>query len=273
MLLAPRPWRRPRVGLAFTDRFLLARRSGEGAGTLRRELPFGLVAPSVSTPNIQSVKDVATLASEMLGELRARRLAVSLILPDFAVVTMFSSAANDDARELDSRLGFPPTEARRDFWRGRKGEVLGAAVRESVVRQYEQVVEAAECRLGWVDGASLVRIPSWTEGSVAEPRLSARVQLHPSHYVLSAFRSGELVDLRTRLRVSGDASRIAQEISRIPSIYRVASLGTVTLSGDGALDCAEILRGGGMAEVSVEDETEESQLVGALDELLRRGRA
>jgi hypothetical protein len=270
MLFATWPWRRPRVGLAFAHRFLLGRRAGEQALTVRRELPPGLVAPSVSTPNIQSVTDVAKLATEILDELSARRLPVSLVLPDLAVVTSFSPASDGGGRSVESRLGFPQ-EARRDFWRGRKGEMLGAAVKETVVRQYEQVVEAAECEVSWIDCASLVRIPVWTEGSLVEPHLSVRVQLHPSHYFLVAFRAGELVDVRRRLRAPEDPSSVADEILRGPVIYGVDRLGSVTLSGEGALVCAGILETARVTDVSVVEESEESQLVAALDELLRRG--
>lgn len=275
MLFASWPWRRPRVGLAFTERFLLAHRAGTEARTVRREVPVGLVAPSKLTPNIQSVKDVARLAAEMLDELDARRLAVSLALPDLAVVTTFgpsSNRSNRDVRSDEARLGFPEAEARRDFWQGRKGEVLGAAVREAVVRQYEQVVEAAECTTGWVDSASLVRVPAWAESSQAEPSLTVRVQLHASHYVLAAFRSGELVDIRTRLRSAGDSARVAEEVSRVPAVYGVDSLGSVVISGESAEACAKIVGDLVTGAVSVSEDSEEGQVAAVLVELLSRGR-
>jgi hypothetical protein len=263
--------RRPRVGLAFTERFLLGRSTKDGA-LVRRALPDGLVVPSPSAPNIQSLADVAKLATEILEELDARRQPVSIVLPDRAVATAFSPASAGDVQKVESRLGASSSGDRRDFWRGRKGEILGAAAKGVVVRQYEQVVEASECRPGWVDCASLVRIPLWTEGSLTEPGLSLRVQLYPGHYVLAAFRAGELVDLRIRLRTSGDASSVSEEIRRVPAFHGVTSLVSLTLSGAGAEEAAAMVEGAARATSVVED-SEERQLEGALDELLRRGRA
>jgi hypothetical protein len=213
----------------------------------------------------------------MVDELGGRGATAALILPDLAVVSVVlpagrSSTVGDIGSELAPRLGFPVSEARSDFWRGGKGEVLAAAVREAVVRQYEQVVEAAECRLGWVDGASLVRIPSWTEASASDPGTTVvRAQLYGSHYVLALFREGELVDVRTRLRSGDDVDAVAGEIRRLPAIYDLDTLGTVVVSGEGASACARLLLEAGVeARLSSEDEGEEKQLEASLAALLQR---
>lgn len=271
------PFRRARVGLAFSERFLLGIRDGEPGEVRRRDLPAGLLTPAAATPNIPSVREVARLASELIDELRARKTAVAVLLPDLSLVTaLFPSGGrerNGDARRaLAARLGYPASEARSDFWRGLKGEVLGAAVREPVVRQYEQVVEASECRLGWVDGASLVRLPAWAEASGPVPELTVRVQLYLSHYVLAVFRSGELVDLRTRLRSRDDVSGAAEEVLRLRALYGVPSLSSVTFHGEDASRCAgEVGSSAGLGTVAAAEEGEEGQLVSALAILLRRG--
>jgi hypothetical protein len=271
-----RPFRRARVGLAFSERFLLAIRAGEPVDVRRRDLPAGLVVPAAATPNIPSVREVARLASDLIDELRARKSAVAVLLPDLSLVTALlppdGPDRNRDARgALEARLGYPASEARSDFWRGLKGEILGAAVREPVARQYEQVVEASECTLGWVDGASLVRLPAWAEASGPVPELDIQVQLYHSHYVLAVFRAGELVDLRTRLRSRDDVGGAVEEVTRLPALYGVSSLGSVTFHGEGASRCAREIGSSGLGAVAAAEEGEEGQLVSALAVLLRRG--
>ncbi len=272
-----RPWRRPRIGIAFSPRSLVALRAGNGGKVSRRELPPGLLVPSAVVPNIQSVRDVARLASEMVDELGGRGSTAALILPDLAVVSaVFPASQRQGGRDLGaklaSRLGFAAFEARSDFWRGGKGEVLGAAVRETVVGQYEQVVEAAECRPGWIDAASLAFIPSWADHPPSDPGiLLVEALLYTTHYFLAIFRSGELVDVRTRLRSGDDVEEVASEIRRLPAMYDVTALGAVTLSGEGAAACARALSESAIeARVSQPHGGESGQLEAALATLLKR---
>ena len=86
--------------------------SGNGTRAVHRELPPGLLVPGAVTPNIQSVRDVARVASEMIDELGARGSTAAILLPDLAVVSAVASGA---APDLNARLGFPPSEARSDF--------------------------------------------------------------------------------------------------------------------------------------------------------------
>jgi hypothetical protein len=284
-LITRLPGRRPRLGLAFTEQFLLALRlestegkANGGSRTVRRDLARGMVTPGPVTLNVESVREVARVASEMVDELSGRRGTLCLVLPDLSVVSALFPAAlsGEDGGEpeakLAARLGFPPSEARLDFWRGRKGEVLGAAVRGAIIRQYEQIVEAAECRLSWVDGASLVRLPLWAEESVAKPELSVRIQLYPSHYHLAMFRGGELVDIRIRLRADDDIEAVAEEILRIPALRGVDSLGGVMLTGEGAGPCARRLNEerGALGRVAATEEGAEAQLVATLETLMKR---
>jgi hypothetical protein len=273
----PVSWRRPRLALAFSAARLLAVRTEGGPRVAARDLPKGLLSPGAVNPNIQSVRDLAQLASDLVDELSGRGGMVSVILPDLAVVSAVMkpgerSKDRDLEAELARRLAFPAAEARCDFWRGRHGEVLGAAIREAVARQYEQVVEAAECRLSWMDAASLVRIPVWAETTGLDPGSTLlRAQLYASYYVLVLFRGGELVDVRTRLRAAGDTDSVAEEVQRAPAIYGVPRLDAITLSGEGASDCARVLAAADPeSRLSLEDEGEERQLEAALSALLSR---
>jgi hypothetical protein len=240
-------WRRPAVGIAFSPHMLLALRAENGARAIRRDIPPGLLVPSAVAPNIHSVREVAQLASGMVDELSGRGATAAVLLPDLSVVNAVFPALpgaveRDLGSKLASRFGVPAPEARSDSWKGGKGEVLGAAVREAVVRQYEQVIEAAECRPGWIDAASLVRIPSWAEASESEPGTTVvQALLYRDHYALTIFREGELIDVRIRLRSGDDVDAVAAEIRRLRVLYEVPALGAVALSGEGASDCARLL--------------------------------
>ena len=123
------------------------------------------MAVSPTKPNIQSVGEFAQIVEAALNAVGARRERLALALPDLAVTTAVfpgrgRAPERELRRELASMLPYALVEARCDFWRGRRDEVLAAAVRDVVALQYEQIVEAVECRLAWVDAVSLARIPS-----------------------------------------------------------------------------------------------------------------
>jgi hypothetical protein len=213
----------------------------------------------------------------MVDELSGRGATASVLLPDLSVVSAVFPPAQagterDLASKLASRFGIPASEARSDFWRGAKGEMLGAAVREAVVRQYEQVIEAAECRPGWIDAASLARVPAWAEASQSDPgTILVEALLYVDHYTLVLFQGGELLDVRTRLRSADDIDAVAAEIRRLPAIYDLPAPEAVTLSGEGASACARILSDSRVeARLSPAEDGEERQLEAALFALLRR---
>ncbi len=271
------PWRRTRIGIAFSPRSLLAIRAENGARAVRRDLPPGLLVPGAVAPNIHSVREVAQLAAEIVDELSGRGATASVLLPDLSVASAVfppsqAGTERDLASKLASRFGVPASEARSDFWTGAKGEMLGAAVREAVVRQYEQVIEAMECRPGWIDAASLVRVPSWADASQSDPgTILVEALLYLDHYTLVLFRGGELLDVRTRLRSGDDVDAVAAEIRRLPAVYEIRAPGAVTLSGEGASACARILSESRFeARLSVAGDGEERQLEAALEVLLRR---
>ena len=268
---------RPRWGVAFSDRFVLALRNDEVPKSLTAELPIGALAPSAVTPNINSVSDVAKWTAELLEALGARpNETVALLLPDLAVTTaLFETPTPGSDRQLRDafreRLPFPETDARCDFWRGRADEVLAAGVRRSVVAQYESVLEAAACRLGWVDAASLARLPEWSHKLSREGHdVSVLVQLYGSHYFVTAFRSGELFDLRLRLRSPGDLDVVTGELLRLPKLYESA-LSFLTLSGQDARKCAERLTSGkDLGTVTTERDGENAHLVAAIRTIIAR---
>ena len=270
------PFQKKRIGLAFSDRFVLAVRNGGPLQIAMRELPVGLIEPSSVTPNIRSVSELAQLAEGALGELEARREGVVVLLPDRSIVTaLYTSRRGASEKELQAAMGaklaFPSREARFDFWRGRGGVVLGAAVREVVAEQYEQVVEATDSRLGWVDSVSLARIPDWARPSGGSG-LDVQLQLHANHYCLSVFLEGSLVDLRIKLRPAGILDGVQREVTRLPALHGVA-LRAITVLGEGAAALAAALEEiPDLGRVHVEDDGEERLLASALKALLERPR-
>jgi hypothetical protein len=228
------------------------------------------------SPNIRSVSELAQLAEGALGELDARREGVVVLLPDLSIVTeLYPSRRGVSEKQLEGEMGaklaFPRGEARFDFWRGRVGEVLGAAVREPVARQYEQVVEATDNRLGWVDGASLAKIPVWAR-STSGDGLDVQVQLYETHYCLSVFADGALVDLRVKLRPAGSLDGVQQEVARLAVIHGAPSR-SITVLGEGAAALATVLEGiSELGRVHVEDDGEDRLLASAVMALLERPR-
>jgi hypothetical protein len=196
---------------------LLALGVENGARAIRRDVPPGLLVPSAVALNIHSVREVARLASEMVDELSGRGATASVLLPDLSVVSAVfppsqGAAERDLGSKLASRFGFPASEARSDFWRGGKGEVLAAAVREAVVRQYEQVVEAAECR-PMIDAEP--RSPSG--GRPSPTRERSLVEALPISITTPWCFFMEELDVR-RGSARDDVEAVAAEIRCLPAI-------------------------------------------------------
>ncbi len=284
-------WRQPSAGLAFTGRSVVAfKKRGKNGGAPRferKELPEGLVEVSATTPNIQSVRDLAQIAVAVLDAVGARRERLALALPDLAITTaVFPGRGRAPERELRpelaSMLPYALGEARCDFWRGRHDEVLAAAVREMVALQYEQIVEAVECRLAWVDAVSLARIPSRSTRPSRKGELDVDLQLYAGHYCWTVFREGELVDARTKLRTADDVELVGREVLRVPALHDSAASGdcdaqdsidSLCLFGADAASVAAALEDSPRVRaIRIETDDEDRHLESSLETLLARGR-
>jgi hypothetical protein len=275
-----------RYGLALGEGFLLAARSNNrrenSIESSRLEMPPELVSVSVIEPNIRGVSKFAQLAGEALDCVGGSGKRIALALPDMAVrAFVFPKGAKTTRAEvltrIAPRLSYPEGEARFDTWSSPSGTVV-AAVRQAVLRQYEQALEALGCHVAWVDGASLIGIPEWvgsdlpSDSSGSSDGIRILVQLYPRHYTLSVLRQGEMLDFRTKLRSSGDESRIAEQLSRLPTIFEGAQFREVTVRGEGAGALAEQLGavGLGREQIFIGDEGEEAHLTHTMGLLLRR---
>lgn len=239
-------------------------------------LPSGLVKPSAVSANVESVSELGKHAATLLeGRERPRELV--LVLPNLSVTTIVLpesrlSRKRELVQRLTERLPYPAAEARFDFWRGSRGEVLGAAIRSVVARQYEQVAEAIGASLGWVDASTLISIPQWARSSrdTGGSGLAVELELYRSHYSLVAFRGGELLDLRFKLRPPGDVSGVASEVGRLPRMHD-DPIAALSIYGEGASALGEELS---RTESASAMEMSEDQLLSrASTSLLERARA
>lgn len=273
------PFRGPRAGLAFSEGLLVAVGNGSSRAERVTELPEDLLTPSPSVPNLRSVAELARLVAASMAGIGLRRAEVVVALPDLSLTTAVLEGASrlgdaDQRKRLVSRLTYPASEARADFWKSGGGRALGAAVREAVIRQYEQALEAAEVRIGWMDAASTARLPAWAEALPADASLRACVQLYRSHYAIAVFEGRSLLDWRWKLRSPGDAEQVAKELARLPGAYEARRIEALRLSGEDAALAAEAIGSESeeLGPVTVEDEGEVRQLAACLRALLARGR-
>lgn len=259
------PWSRPRCGLALTRGRLLALGPG---GRDERELPDGLITPDALDGNVQSVAELARIASESLERVAARGMRLALAMPDLALMTAVLPARErpglrDATAVLARTTPYPLEDARVDAWRGRKGELLAACIRESIALEYQRVAEANDCALGWVDATSLARLPDWAR-TAAEDGLSIQVQLYDGHFCLSAFLGGELVELRIKLRGDDDLEAPEREVRRVPPLHQDAPIRSVRVFGRDSEALA--------ARLGAEASAEEGHLDAVLASLMKRGR-
>ena len=282
-------WFQPSAGLAFTSRAIVAfkrggKRGKNGAARFERKvLPEGLVVVSPSQPNIQSVGEFAQIVETVLEAVGARRERLALALPDLAITNAVfpgrgRASERELRKELASMLPYAVGEARCDFWRGRRDEVLAAAVRDAVALQYEQIVEAVDCRPAWVDGLSLTRIPSWSARSSRTGELDVALQLYTGHYCLTVFREGELVDVRTKLRTAGDLELVCREVLRVPALHASSdsdaedSIDSLSLFGADAVSVATALEDSSRVRaIRIETDDEDRHLESSIETLVARG--
>lgn len=257
---------RPRAGLLLTAHTLVAVANGRSRRRAFRELPEGLLVPHPVARNIRSPRDLARLASEALEEVGVSGGArLALALPDLALSTRVDRdekrrSRRELERRLESATPYPTSEARWDFFRGARGGVLSVAVRKGVVEQYEQLVEALDCELGWVDGISLARIPEWSTALGDTTGLHVRVQVYRSHYSAAVYRDGALTDLRFKLRASSELAPVERELSRLPALYGAPTLTTLEFLGADAETLAASAGGSPRREESSEAEHAEQTL-------------
>ncbi len=240
---------RQTVGLAFAPEWLFAC-VGDGRWTLS-PLPEGFLDPSPETANLASTADAARIVETALATLApgpaSFRNAV-IALPDRSVhmarvegPRSFRSGklGGDLLRELipDAAPGGRADSRYRVDWMatgdGGRRSLLGAAVRTTVVRQYERVAEAVGLDVRWVDAESLAVAPEWLGAGGGKRTL---VLLQRRHFVVLHARDGHVAGFRFKLRSAGDPRAVALVVgqSAPPS-------SAIHIRGEGASEVAGFL--------------------------------
>jgi len=231
---------RPRLVVAFDAssvsgaRFARALTRSRLSTFARIELPPGAVNPSALGPNVQRPDAVG----EALAALR-RRLGsgsgATLVLPDGVgrVLLLDTPQGTDDRAYLRFRLAaslpYPAEEATFDVLSLGRGRALGAAVRRSVVEEYEQAAVGAGFTQERVDLAPLIAV-----AGLLRRGAGVHVLLGDAALSLAAFQDARLTAFRTRRRDPGpgEARRLLEEAERTALLG--GGDGAVTFVGAGA---------------------------------------
>lgn len=206
------------------------------AGYARRVLPPGAVTPSLEEPNIVAPTAVTKAVREAMDEVGYRGRPIALLLPDtvcrvaildLEAVPASSAELSEVVRlRLKKVLPFPAEEARVAHARlpASRGpmRLLAVAGRETVLRAYEQLLDAAGLSAGLIDVVILGL------AHVAD-RLAAAADVRGGVMVVNVdegalsvavLRGGDLLFLRTKALTEGGATAeaLAREV-RLCQLY------------------------------------------------------
>jgi hypothetical protein len=219
--------------------------SGLGARRLRAfaqaPLPAGALSPSPFDSNLADPAAVRAALSRVREALAPGEAEACLLLPaGVARVALLevppATKAEGYARfRLASALPYPVAEAVVDMMPVGPGRVVAAAVRRSVVQEYEKAAEAAGFRQSRLDLAPLAAL----SGLLREDTGGARtvdVILGDAAVTLAAHAGGQLRACRTRWRVpgAGEPSWLAAEARRTAGLAGAGGEPRLRVVGPGA---------------------------------------
>ena len=207
----------------------------------RVDLPPGALTPSATGPNLQRPDSVG----EALAALRRRLgggVGTTLVLPHgVAWIALLDTPSDTDLRafvrfRLAPSLPYPADQAIIDALVLGPGRALGAAVRRSVVAEYEEAATTAGFTRDRVDLAPLMGV-----AGVLRRGKGVHVILGDVALSLAAFQGPRLAAFRTRWRDPGpgEAVRLVQEAERTALL--AGGDGAVTFAGAGAAGLVEEL--------------------------------
>ncbi len=207
----------------------------------RVDLPRGALTPSAAGPNVRRPDSVG----EALLELRSRLgggVGTTLVLPDgVGWIALLDTPSGTDLQafvrfRLAPSLPYPAEEAIIDALVLGPGRALGAAVRRSVVAEYEEAASAAGFTRHRVDLAPLMAV-----AGVLRRGTGVHVILGDAALSLAAFQGPRLAAFRTRWRDPGpgEADRLLQEAERTAVL--AGGEADVTFAGAGAAGLVEEL--------------------------------
>lgn len=216
-------------------------------GFARVNLAAGALVPSALAPNVGSVPEVRDAVAQVAREAGFGRAPVTVIAPHGVARLMLVEPpggvdAEEFARYRLSDLPYPVAEAVVDVVPVRGGRAVAAAIRRSVVEDFEAVVAAAGLRQERLDLAALAALgPLLADG--AGDGLVVDLILGDVALAVAAHRRGDLLALRHRLRDrrDGEGDRLRAEVERTAGLaggradrVRIAGAGSRALLRDWA---------------------------------------
>jgi hypothetical protein len=188
-------------------------------GFARVGLAAGALAPSPRAGNVAAAGEVRDAVARVAREAGFGRAPVTVIAPHgVARLLLLQPPPGVDAEEFArfrlSDLPYPAAEAVVDVVPVPGGRAVAAAIRRSVVEEFEAVVAAAGLGQERLDLAALAALGPLLAD--AGEGLAVDLILGDVALVLAAHRGGELLALRHRLRDrrDGEADRLRAEAER-----------------------------------------------------------
>lgn len=215
----------------------------------RAPLPPGALVPSPFDANLRD-RAAVQAALRSLGEQVGPVRDPVVILPDgtarlalLEVPPRTESVGFARYRLLPS-LPYPANDAVVDVLDLPGGRVVGAAIRRSIVEEYETVGASVGLVPERVDLAVLAALAASSTAGIGD---ALEVILGEAEAALAAWRDGRLVALRTRLRdrSAGEAGRLADDLARTAALAGLPADVPVRAAGTDAQALLAALAHGG----------------------------
>jgi hypothetical protein len=247
---------RPPLYLGFDAMTLSAAAPARGFGRRRLRsfervpLPPGVLSPSAVAPNVLRPDELCEGLRRLRDQLPRGGSAV-LVLPEGTARLALLEVEGNDVRDyarfrLASSLPYPLAEAVVDVLRVGPGRALAAAVRRSIVEEYEAAASGAGFVSERVDLAPLVGLAGLLD---RDPSPTVHALLGETALSLAAFDRRGLVAYRQRRRdpAAGEAERLFAEAARTARLLGNGSEFRMTVSGVGASGIGRELTASGLS--------------------------
>ena len=195
------------------------------------DLPPGLIRPSPVEPNIADAGVLETQIRKLLGNKQRKSLGqrpMVLVLPDLCVRATFLALEVIPARASDletllrwrlEREAFFPMTGTRLTWQVLDPRtVLTVAIRETVIKQYEEVCEAVGLLPVEVDTATF-RLCNLFSNLLPAAEPVAWLSLLDDGFTLIIFRAGRPALVRTKARTYSDPEGLFQDIANSLTLH------------------------------------------------------
>ena len=218
-LASPPPSAAIEIGVRRVTAVVLGASGGRPAITAyaTERLADGVVAPSLTTPNLTDRPAVAAAVKRSVDALGVRVRRVALVLPDGAAKVSLVRFEKPPQRAADleqlvrwqvkKSVPFPLEQAQISWMRGAPDaaggvELIVAVARRDIVAEYEGACTAAGLQPGLVDLATFNIVNALLANDVAATQPDAGdwllVHVAPDSTSLAVLRGGELVLFRNR---------------------------------------------------------------------------